>query len=102
MASFDKGVPENLEGDFFVDTTCIDCDTCRQVAPAVFAPGPGHAFVHRQPATAAEPGVALPPRVWCPTGSIGCQGADRPQTIMDDFPLAVEEPVFYCGFNSPK
>src|SRR6202012_1731340 len=40
--------------------------------------------------------------VCCPTGSIGCLGPDRPQTVMDDFPLAVEEPGYYCGFNSPK
>lgn len=23
-------------GVFFVDSTCIDCDTCRQIAPGVF------------------------------------------------------------------
>ncbi|MGL4551656.1 MAG: 4Fe-4S domain-containing protein [Gemmataceae bacterium] len=31
-----KRVPEDAEGDFFVDATCIDCDACRQIAPAVF------------------------------------------------------------------
>lgn len=36
MANLGKRVPENAPGDFFVDSTCIDCDTCRQVAPAVF------------------------------------------------------------------
>ena len=35
-------------------------------------------------------------------GSIGSLGKDRPQAVLDDFPLAIEEPVFYCGFNSPK
>jgi glyoxylase-like metal-dependent hydrolase (beta-lactamase superfamily II)/ferredoxin len=100
MANRTKRVPEDVAGDFFVDTTCIDCDTCRQLAPAVFAEGPGHAFVHHQPTRPQERRRALYALVSCPTGSIGCQGADRPGQVMDDFPLPIEEPVFYCGFNS--
>jgi glyoxylase-like metal-dependent hydrolase (beta-lactamase superfamily II)/ferredoxin len=99
MANRLKVVPENAAGDFFVDTTCIDCDTCRQLAPAVFAEAADHAFVHSQPATPADRRAALHALVCCPTGSIG--GGDRPQSVMDDFPLLLEEPVSYCGFNSP-
>ena len=102
MANLTKRVPEDAQGDFFVDATCIDCDTCRQVAPAVFAEGPGHAFVRRQPATAEDTREALRALVCCPTGSIGSLGDDRPQSILDDFPLEIEHPVFYCGFASPK
>ena len=36
MAQIDERLPENIQGDFFVDATCIDCDACRQIAPAVF------------------------------------------------------------------
>ena len=36
MANAKKQVAENVPGDFFVDSTCIDCDACRQIAPAVF------------------------------------------------------------------
>ncbi|KAJ8492931.1 hypothetical protein OPV22_014652 [Ensete ventricosum] len=25
--------PQNVEGEFFVDCRCIDCDTCRWMAP---------------------------------------------------------------------
>jgi glyoxylase-like metal-dependent hydrolase (beta-lactamase superfamily II)/ferredoxin len=102
MANFQKSVPENVPGEFFVDSTCIDCDTCRQLAPAVFGEAADHAFVHRQPETAQDRRRALHALVCCPTGSIGCRGPDRPQAVLDDFPLAVEEPVFYCGFNSPR
>ena len=42
MANPKKRVPENVPGDFFVDSTCIDCDTCRQIAPAVFGGGRRH------------------------------------------------------------
>jgi glyoxylase-like metal-dependent hydrolase (beta-lactamase superfamily II) len=34
--------------------------------------------------------------------SIGCLGDDDPKAAMRDFPLPVEPPVYYCGFNSPK
>ena len=102
MANLNKSVPENVPGDFFVDSTCIDCDTCRQLAPAVFAEGPGHAFVSRQPATPDDRRQALQALVCCPTGSIGSRGEDRPASVMDDFPLLIESPVYYCGFNSPK
>ena len=36
MANQNKRVPENVPGDFFVDSTCIDCDACRQIASSVF------------------------------------------------------------------
>src|SRR4051812_40966773 len=102
MASFAKAVPENAPGDFFVDATCIDCDTCRQVAPAVFGEAADHAFVRHQPTTPNDRRHALYALVSCPTGSIGSRGGDRPQAVMDDFPLPVEGEVDYCGYNSPK
>jgi glyoxylase-like metal-dependent hydrolase (beta-lactamase superfamily II) len=36
------------------------------------------------------------------TGSIGCLGDDDVKAVMQDFPLVIEEPVFDCGYNSPK
>jgi glyoxylase-like metal-dependent hydrolase (beta-lactamase superfamily II)/ferredoxin len=101
MANLKKSVPENVPGAFFVDATCIDCDTCRQLAPAVFGEAADHAYVHHQPATPEDRRQALRALVCCPTGSIGSRGDDRPQSVLDDFPLPIEEPVFYCGFTSP-
>lgn len=106
MADSHQSVPDNVVGDFFVDSTCIDCDTCRQVAPQVFAEGEDTAFVHRQPQSATELHRALQALVCCPTGSIGCRDSQltkqNVRQVMDGFPLVVEEPVYYCGFNSPK
>jgi glyoxylase-like metal-dependent hydrolase (beta-lactamase superfamily II)/ferredoxin len=102
MANFKKRVPENVPGDFFVDSTCIDCDTCRQVAPRVFGEAAATAYVHHQPGDDVERDSALRALVCCPTGSIGSSGDARPQAVMDDFPSLIEEPVYYCGFNSPK
>src|ERR1700722_8721949 len=99
MANFKKRVPENVPGDFFVDSTCIDCDTCRQIAPRVFGEAAATAYVHHQPGDNAERDSALRALVCCPTGSIGSLGDARPQAVMDDFPSPIEEPVYYCGFN---
>jgi glyoxylase-like metal-dependent hydrolase (beta-lactamase superfamily II)/ferredoxin len=102
MAKLESRVAENVAGDFFVDATCIDCDTCRQLAPQVFGEGSDHAFVWQQPMTSEDHRAALHALVSCPTGSIGSLGEDSPKTVMADFPMLIEGPVYYCGFNSPK
>jgi len=102
MADPFKRVPENIDGDYFVDSTCINCDACRQIAPPVFAEADETSYVKTQPRTEAERRDALHALLSCPTGSIGCAGADNPKPLIRDFPLVIEDPVFYCGFNSPK
>src|SRR5262245_46368145 len=102
MANPKKRVAENVPGDFFVDSTCIDCDACRQTAPAVFGEARGTSFVHTQPVSSDDRRQAIRALLSCPTGSIGCLGDDDVKAVMKDFPLVIEEPVFYCGFNSPK
>src|SRR6266704_2668193 len=102
MANLKKRVPENAPGDFFVDSTCIDCDACRQIAPSVFAEAAETSFVKAQPVASADRRHALQALLACPTGSIGCLGDDDVKAVMKDFPLVVEEPVFCCGYDSPK
>src|SRR5213076_3414170 len=102
MAQLALRIDANADGDFFVDSTCIDCDACRQIAPAVFGQAPETSFVKAQPVASADRRQALRALLACPTGSIGCLGDDDVKAVMKDFPLLVEEPVFYCGYNSPK
>jgi glyoxylase-like metal-dependent hydrolase (beta-lactamase superfamily II)/ferredoxin len=102
MANRKKRVTENAPGDFFVDSTCIDCDACRQIAPSVFGEAAETSFVKAQPVSSTDRRQALQALLACPTGSIGCLGDDDVKTMMHDFPLVIEEPVFYCGYNSPK
>jgi glyoxylase-like metal-dependent hydrolase (beta-lactamase superfamily II)/ferredoxin len=102
MANPRKRVPENVAGDFFVDSTCIDCDACRQIAPAGFGEAAETSFVKAQPVASADRRQALQALLACPTGSIGCLADDDVKAVMKDFPLLIEEPVFYCGYNSPK
>src|SRR5882757_6890636 len=56
MANPKKRVPENIPGDFFVDSTCIDCDACRQIAPSVFADPLRHDRTNREAASEAGHG----------------------------------------------
>jgi glyoxylase-like metal-dependent hydrolase (beta-lactamase superfamily II)/ferredoxin len=102
MANPQKRVPENVPGDFFVDSTCIDCDACRQIAPTVFGEAAETSFVKAQPDSGPDRRQALRALLACPTGSIGCLGDDDVKAVMKDFPLGVEGPVYYCGYNSPK
>jgi glyoxylase-like metal-dependent hydrolase (beta-lactamase superfamily II)/ferredoxin len=102
VANLKKRVAENVPGDFFVDSTCIDCDACRQIAPSVFGEARETSFVKAQPVSNADRRQALQALLSCPTGSIGCLGDDDVNAVMKDFPLVIDEPVFYCGYNSPK
>lgn len=102
MANRKKRLSANVEGEFYVDSTCIDCDACRQLAPSVFASVGGFSAVTQQPKAAEETRAARRALVACPTGSIGTtRKADLAEAI-SEFPLRLEDNVFYCGFNSPK
>src|SRR5271156_5525437 len=100
MANPRKRVPENVPGDFYVDSTCIDCDACRQIAPAVFAENGNYSSVQKQPVSAKDERAAWQALLACPVGSIGCEGKNRANEFLADFPLQVDEDVYYCGFNS--
>src|SRR3954466_12513578 len=82
MANYTKRVPENVAGDFFVDSTCIDCDACRQIAPAVFGQAAETSFVHTQPVSTADRRQTVRALLTCPTGSIGCLGEDDVKAVM--------------------
>jgi glyoxylase-like metal-dependent hydrolase (beta-lactamase superfamily II)/ferredoxin len=102
MANLAKALPANVPGEWFVDSTCIDCDTCRQLAPHVFGEADGYSFVREQPRDASEQQAAARALVACPTGSIGTRGASPANGALDEFPLPIYGDVFYCGFTSPK
>jgi len=101
MASLSERRPENIAGDFFVDRTCIDCDTCRAIAPQSFQRDGEQSAVYHQPETPAERRQALYALLACPTASIGTIA--KPTDIRDaqaDFPLLVDENVYHCGYHS--
>jgi glyoxylase-like metal-dependent hydrolase (beta-lactamase superfamily II)/ferredoxin len=74
MAALSKRLPSNAAGDFFVDATCIDCDTCNWLAPSSFDDGgEGHSRVFRQPRGADERLRAEMALLACPVGAIGTE-----------------------------
>lgn len=101
MATLQRKRAENIEGNFYVDSSCIDCDTCRWVAPEVFNRQTSQSAVYHQPATDKEELLAMQALLACPTASIGT--VDKPKEIkqaQQTFPIPVEENVYYCGYHS--
>lgn len=102
MANIREKYSDNVDGNFFVDRTCINCDTCRQLAPQIFSEQPDHSFVAKQPENASEERVATLALLCCPTGSIGTTGRNETREAINDLPLELTSGIFYCGFNSPR
>jgi ferredoxin len=73
MADPEERVPENVAGRFYVDRTCIDCELCRETAPANFArqDAEGYSFVTRQPRDADEEAACRAALEECPVEAIG-------------------------------
>lgn len=100
MAKLQQRLPENVPGDFFVDATCIDCDTCSQLAPTVFRDHGEQCSVYHQPQTEDETRRALMALVACPTGSIGATDKHDARIGIDAFPMPIAENVYFCGFTA--
>jgi glyoxylase-like metal-dependent hydrolase (beta-lactamase superfamily II)/ferredoxin len=100
MAELARRLPQNVEGDFYVDSTCIDCDACRQIAPGTFRDHGDQSSVFRQPSASEETRRAMMALVACPTGSIGAPRSLSRKLGVDAFPEAVAENIFFCGFTS--
>jgi glyoxylase-like metal-dependent hydrolase (beta-lactamase superfamily II)/ferredoxin len=104
MADPKKRLDSNGAGNFYVDSTCINCDTCRQLAPHSFEEVGEFSAVSHQPESELQIHRAYQALLACPVGSIGTEHSDksRMQAAMTSFPLLLEDEVSYCGFNSEK
>src|SRR5690349_3585720 len=99
MARRELAVAENAAGELFVDDTCIECDTCRELAPRIFgSTESGQSFVMQQPRTEEEWRPALHAVVSCPTASIGADRSAR--DAAKELPVALDGPVYRCGYSS--
>ncbi|WP_038017288.1 MBL fold metallo-hydrolase [Synechococcus sp. PCC 7335] len=103
MANLKDRRDQNVVGDFYVDSSCIDCDTCRWVAPQIYSRAGAQSIVHHQPTTDLERVAALEALLACPTASIGTQNKPTDiRAVQQKFPLQIEDSVFYCGYHSKK
>jgi glyoxylase-like metal-dependent hydrolase (beta-lactamase superfamily II)/ferredoxin len=100
MARLVDRLPDNAEGEFYVDSSCIDCAVCRNVAPRSFARSDraGASFVGQQPASAAQVLRAKMALVSCPTSSIGTRSKLPVDDAIDAFPQPLGDDVHFCGF----
>jgi glyoxylase-like metal-dependent hydrolase (beta-lactamase superfamily II)/ferredoxin len=103
MAHLNQRRSQNVNGDFYVDTTCIDCDTCRWMTPEVFSRIDEQSAVYHQPTNEAQRLAALEALLACPTSSIGT--IEKPKDIkvaQEKFPILVQENIYHCGYHSEK
>ena len=99
MARLNLRVAENAPGELFVDSTCIECDTCRELAPDVFgSTQSGQSFVKTQPSSDPQWHRALQAVVSCPTASIGAERSSKEASR--SLPAPLDGPVFRCGYSS--
>ncbi len=78
MADKDARLEENVEGKFYVDDQCIDCDACRETAPEFFTRNDdrGYSYVYRQPESDADKELCREALEGCPVEAIGEDGKD--------------------------
>jgi glyoxylase-like metal-dependent hydrolase (beta-lactamase superfamily II)/ferredoxin len=100
VALIERRLDENVDGEFFVDSSCIDCDACRQIAPATFRDHGGQSSVFQQPQSEPEILRALIALVSCPTASIGTTLRRSSKAAVDALPERLFDNVYFCGFTA--
>ena len=89
-----------MSGDFYVDETCINCGTCRFIAPDTFNDNNKKSRVYNQPETKEQKHRALMAMISCPVSSIGTEEKNDLSKAITSYPDPVDENVFHCGFHS--
>ena len=97
--------PANARGNLFVDESCIDCDTCRWMAPSTYGRAGTKSYVHTQPEGGDDTAIALAAAVACPTGSIRTQAPEPSMRgVVESFPLPIDAArlprVFHLGYHA--
>jgi ferredoxin len=77
MAEIGEKLRENVPGRYYVDRQCIDCDVCRDTAPANFTRNDedGYSYVFKQPVNQQEYELCREAFDACPVEAIGDDGA---------------------------
>jgi glyoxylase-like metal-dependent hydrolase (beta-lactamase superfamily II)/ferredoxin len=100
VAELAKRLPDNVPGDFYVDSTCIDCDACRIFAPTVFSDTGDQSAVFHQPKSDDELLAAQKALISCPTASIGTVTRNDMRPALASLPELVDGDVYRCGYAS--
>lgn len=67
---------ENVPGKFYVDTRCINCSICREIAPDNFKTNheDGYEYVCKQPDDDREASLIMEAMVLCPVDAVKDNG----------------------------
>lgn len=104
VAPYKKARRQNIDGNLYVDESCIDCDVCRWMCPNVYARKGIKSAVIKQPINDDEKLQAYAAMVACPVGSIRVSIPDPlTKQAIDVFPSEVTHKVLstknkYNGF----
>jgi len=73
MADLSERYKDNVNGRYFVDEQCIDCDLCREEAPKNFTrqEEEGYSYVYKQPENEEEEEMCKNAMEGCPVEAIG-------------------------------
>ena len=76
MADLSERYEDNVNGRYFVDEQCIDCDLCREEAPKNFTrqEEEGYSYVFKQPENEEEEELCAEALKNCPVEAIGDNG----------------------------
>lgn len=100
MATRRRRHPDNVPGDWWIDTACIDCGAACDLAPGLIARRGGQSVFVRQPETPQDEHLAWLAALACPTASVRTTSGRRAPAGL--FPQALGPGVYRCGFNSRK
>ena len=73
MADLEYRYKDNVNGRYFVDEQCIDCNLCREEAPKNFTRQEelGYSYVYKQPEDEGEEEMCKNAMEFCPVEAIG-------------------------------
>ncbi len=99
MANFKKVVSENIPGNQFVDSSCINCDACRKFAPQVFADSGKTSYVKKNIEGEDEWLAFQRALLSCPVKAIGDLDRKPVAAARKTLPLKLLDGVYLNGFN---
>jgi glyoxylase-like metal-dependent hydrolase (beta-lactamase superfamily II) len=90
----------NAPGDWYVDTSCMNCGAARTAAPELFAEAGGQSVFAKQPQSPQERLAAWRIRLLCPTASVHSESEQKPPA--DAFPEPLTDGVYRLGYNAKQ
>lgn len=71
-----RKIPQNVDGRFYVDTRCINCSLCAEMAPDIFETNheDGYEYVKKQPQNKTEHQLVAEAIELCPANAIQDNG----------------------------